>query len=720
MCDERSEQHLDAELRNVEVPGELFARAKQVTQLTDAAIDSAICSLETPNGLATRVRIVVADASLDESIRLVEVPEDLLASLRIIPEVRRDSTLRRFVLAASLLLAMTGSFFGALGGLMASLRPVADAATSLYVIDVGPTQLMAMPSDPVRISSDKMSSPFEGRTVPVVWKGGPLQVDLVRIDATMTPGPAGQLIREVERGLELGRDVLLMRWDAYASPQHASQRLPELEQIRRPPRAGVDLPMVAGYDRSFLQRSSTHPPVFIAGQEVLKSIRVPLSTSVASVRRTEQLLKLDRVPDAQEIRTEDFLAVVDYGFAPPNGNDVSVTIMAGPAVFGDQDHSLVQVGVKAARRLGDSATHLSVVVDVSQSMRQQRHIDVVRDSLRTMFEHLGPGDSISLIAVNHEVTQQLDFATSEQQDLVSDWLAALRAGGGDRLAVGVQAGLSLALESPFDDSIAKELVVVTDGAARSSRGERAQLSELLRVAAESGVQATVLQLGDDTTAVAPSVDGSPTPEGGLHLATVSSDELSWKLVELVTGVSSVVARQALVHVEFNPKAVRAYRLIGHGPLATTGLGEEVWATDLRSAEEATLLFEVWLRDSLGDEIASATMHWIAPESSEAKHSGVASLSRYGVTTRLSEAPASLQAAAIAAEIGQRFRGTGSFELGGEAGFRERRKSASWAGIMDAAAHIAPEVAGREEFQRLLELARKMEEQRRHQRASTTL
>ena len=118
MCDDRSEEHLDAELRNVEVPGGLFARLKQVTQSTDGEIDMALCALPIPSGLASRVKHVVADEFLDESLREVEIPADLIARLRIIPEVRRTSKLRRFALAASLLLVMTGSFFGALGGFL--------------------------------------------------------------------------------------------------------------------------------------------------------------------------------------------------------------------------------------------------------------------------------------------------------------------------------------------------------------------------------------------------------------------------------------------------------------------------------------------------------------------------------------------------------------------------------------------------------------------------
>jgi Ca-activated chloride channel family protein len=713
MCDEQSERDCDAELRNVEVPPGLFARLKDVTRPTDSEIATALRLLPVPNGLADRLKSVIADEVLDESLRDVEIPDDLLARLRIIPQRRAEAPLRRLALAASLLLIITGGFFGTLGGLLASIRPATREATSLYVIDVGPTRLVASPVDPIRLSTTD-SNLFAETTTPVVWRGGPSRVELLRLDETPTPGPAGQLIRDVERGLELGSDVLLMRWDTYASPQQASQRLPELERIRREPVAGVDLPMVAGYDRVFLHRTSTHPPVFIGADESLQTIRVPLSTSVASLLRTEQQLALGRVPDQREVRTEDFLAAINYDFVPPSNEAVAVSLVAGPARFGSQKHSLVQVGVKASRAVGNSATHISLVVDVSQSMGQQRRLETVRESLQTMFEHLGPEDSLSLVAVNHEVTQQIDFATDEDREQRSTWLSSLRHGGGDRLIVGVQTALSLALEAPRDASVVRRLVVLTDGDARMTSDDRHGLGQLLGAAAASAVSATMLQLSDT-----PMMPSHPAL-GDTNVAPVTPDDLPWTLLELATGMPSVVARQVRVQIHFNPKAVRAYRLVGHGPTAVTGLVDEPWATDLRSAQQATLLFEVWMHDSYEDEVASATVHWITPDTNVAQQSRPAVLGRYDVVTSQTEAPRSLRMGAIAAEIGERLRGVGNFDLSEDQEFRERRKPVSWQEVIDAAAEFAADGAISEDFLRLIGVARKLEELRRPQQSTTTL
>ena len=718
MCDERSEQPVDAELRNVKLPPGLMARLKAVTEPTNNEIDAALRGLELPQGLASRLKFVLEEEALDESLRAVDVPADLLARLRIIPERRRESPLRRFVLAASLLLIMTGSFFGAIGGILASIRPLANQSTSLPVIEVGPTQLVALPPEPVRLSNDLATELFATRTTPVVWKGGPLRVDLVRLDETTTPGPAGQLIRDVARGLQLGSDVLLMRWGTYASPQQLTQRLPELERIRREPLAGVDLPLVSGYDRAFLHRSATHPPVFLAADERLQSIHVPLSTSTASFQRAEQLVGIGRVPEQQEIRLEDFLAAVEYGFPLPRDEDVSVTNCAGPAPFSSQKHVLVQVGVRATRRLGNLPTHVSVAVDVSQSMLEQGRIEAVRVALEKMFEHLDADDSVSLIAVNHEVTQQLDFASADEQDLLDAWINSLRVGGGDRPVAGIQAALSLAREAPRGDGVLRQIVFVTDGAAKPSLDEQKELNRLLANAKESKIQTTMLRIDDGTSTGATSTGA--TGPGDDEYASISPNDLPWKLVELVSGVSSVIALDAQARVVFNPKAIKAYRLVGHGPSSSTGLGDDVWESDLRSGQEATLLFEVWAHDSYEDELATVTVQWTSPNTIGWKESRRASLDRYDVATRLSESAPTLRSAAIAAEIGARLQGIGSFELRSGQNFRSRRKPASWQEVITAASELTAEVSISEDFLRLLELARKLEALRRPSEPSTTL
>ena len=101
---------------------------------------------------------------------------------------------------------------------------------------------------------------------------------------------------------------------------------------------------------------------------------------------------------------------------------------------------------------------------------------------------------------------------------------------------------------------------------------------------------------------------------GFVRSVQSAEEIQWSLVETLTGDSSLVASEAKLNVQFNPKAVAAYRLIGHEATAVGGLLPAAVESDLRVGQEATVLFEVWLYPNNEDDVAVVRLHWTAPDS----------------------------------------------------------------------------------------------------------
>jgi Mg-chelatase subunit ChlD len=708
MYDELSDSQLDARLRDVLIPSELVARLQQACIPDDAELDTALRQFAPPAGFADRLKSVIDGEALDESLRDVPIPETLLPRLRIIPEKRSRSSLRRFAVAASLLIVTLGSYFGALGGLLAAIRVRVPEPTSLAVIDLGPVRLTSSSMDAVRLIAEEDSNVFVDRTVFTSWQVEPMDVDLARYDETPTTGPAGALIRDVEAGLALSEDVLLMRWDALASPQRSEEPVPELEHIRRAPAAGVDLPLAPGYDRAFLLKSSTHPPVFPAGHQALQDISVPLATAARSFQRTKQLVDQGRMPAASEIRSEDFLSAIDYNFPPPSSGRLAIRTAGGPSVFGRQQHRLLQVGVKAARSVGDSATHVSVVVDVSTSMGRNGRLAAVRDALKIMVRHLGPEDSLSLVAVNHAKVHQIEFANAEHFEEVTNVIQQLQAGGGDNLAGGVQVALRFAVEADLPAGANRQLVLITDGEASLGEQELAQLGDAFALAEESDVAMTVLDL-DDRSFSSPDAGSLSS---GLRLRRVTPLQIVWELVGLATGESPLIAREAMLRVTFNPRAVFAYRLVGHGPTAVTGLDGSEFAADLYSDQEATALFEIWLRENDEEDVGWTDVRWTDPRTGATRVTSKQRISRVQFAVSQAETPLTLQAAAIAAEVGQRLRGVGDFEVRGNGVFGQRRKPESWEDVLAVGTRVHRRAAERPDFQELLDLVRRIERLRK--------
>ena len=683
MYDELTDAWLDERLRDVSVPAGLIARLKEATVPNDEELDHALQTVQLPVGFTERLHAVVDDIVFDEALTAVVVPTDLLPRLRVVPQLCHRSSWKQSVMAASLLFVILTSYFGAVGAILASMRPRQPETTSLAIIDLGPITLQGGVTERSPVQGPDDPRDF-GPLVPVVLQVEPLSVDIARLDAAPSYGPAGALMRDLEQGLPLADDVFLLRWGALGSPQTTDDPVPELEHLRKPPAAGVDLPLVPGYDRSFLLKRSTHPPIFPHAQDALEKITVPLTTSTDSVDRTRELLAEDRLPDPLEVHTQDFLSALDYRFPAPDTAPLGIHVAAGPSLFGRQPHSLLQIGVKAMTRRGLSPTHVSLVMDVSTSMRGDERLGAACDAIRTMLRHMGPEDSLSLVNVNHVVTHKLSFVRGGAKSEVLRVLGGLEADGGDNLGAGMARAMSLALQPDISDDAIRQVVVVTDGRAASRAGERERMRELLAIGQYYGVATTILEVG------------------GHHL---TQRDLTRKLIEIATNDPSLVAKDVRLQVTFNPRSVLAYRLVGHGPTAVTGLAGTQVVANLHSGEEATALFEVWLRDNAEDDIAWTELRWIDAEAGTRELSPRELITRSHFSPTQHEASVSLQAAAVAAELGQRLRGVPDFTVDERGRFSTKRKSRRWTDLLAQAGQIYPPITDRPDFKQLLDLVR---------------
>ena len=127
------------------------------------------------------------------------------------------------------------------------------------------------------------------------------------------------------------------------------------------------------------------------------------------------------------------------------------------------------------------------------------------------------------------------------------------------------------------------------------------------------------------------------------------------MVEALTGDSSLAATEVKLHVDFNPRAVAAYRLIGHDSTAVGGLLPAAVETDLHVGQTASALFEVWLYPNDEDDVATVRVQWSDPAEGKSRQAGPQRVSRLQFATAFEGS------ALIPAGVGHRRRGRGSPE-----------------------------------------------------------
>ncbi len=714
MPDRETDHTLDAKLRAVPVPDDLAGRLRGIAALSDEELDDRLQSVPVPIGLLQRMKQEVADELLDQQIRDVPLPPQVVPRARVIPQRRRRSRIGRLALAVSLLIVVGAGYFGAIGGLLTFVRPKPQEPIALVIIDQGPLKIVSPPEESVRIvpSLDHL----DGSSLSASEASDEPGIPLLQVVDTPVAGPAGQLFAEINDAWNPWDNWLLMRWGVLGYSRHQDDALPDLKTLSAPTARGVEAPLVRAFDREFLYSRGVHPPVLTSVERSASAITAPLCTDTTSVSVARQMIAQDRLPNPEQVRVEDFLAAIDYEYAPAEPGQLAIRTAAGPSVFNPSAAGMLQIGVKAGvpRSRTLPATHLVVALDISASMGWEGRLDMARRGLRKMLRHLGPDDCFSLIVFNDEPFRVVEEGRRGDAEELVGILERLEARGGANLGAALQAAFTAAIGTQSASPVARRLVLITDGGFALGTSESRAIEGMLGEAAHLDFRFDVFDLGGGAELDEAFAEVTGVTDGMIR-AVQSGEQICWSLVETLTGDPSLVASEAKLHVEFNPKAVAAYRLIGHEATSVGGLLPASVESDLRVGQEATVLFEVWLYPNDEDDVASARLQWNNPDSGEPQRARTQRISRIQFATSFEGSAICLQAATIAAETGEILRQSFNFAVPSPGVYRYRPKPRNLQEVLAITRHVNPRLRIRPDFRRLvslLESARRITVERR--------
>ncbi|MCI0356996.1 MAG: VWA domain-containing protein [Planctomycetaceae bacterium] len=708
-----SDNSIDARLRDVPVPPGLVDRLKASLSPSDDELDEWLRRVAVPETLTLQLRDVPDDVALDERLADVPVPQALSVGLRLVSPAQRFGgavrQLASLALAASWLLALTVTAIGGIGAVATALLPLGGGGLIAVSEQAEPTGISAESQQSHFIALETL--PFdngsrEGISLPsrsALVASIPIQSP--QVAPGRGPGAAAEWTAALGAGMHPLDDVMLLKFGVLGLPIFGDDRLPEIDSPLVPRAVGIQPPLVRGYDRGFFLKHRVFPPLSPAANPQLESIPVPLVTESDVLSRLARSLAEGRVPPQSELRTEDFVAAMNYHLAAAPAGRAALRTAAGPSPFGSPGTELLQVAVQAgqlAKRAQD-ATHLVLAIDLSQSMNLGGRLEMLQSGVGRLVDQLGPRDRLSLVVFHEEVVHQVELASRDDAPAIGQLLARLKPRGGTNLAAGLQTAVSLAMADGLPPDAARRLVLITDSQAQLPAATLDQLRQLLIAAGEGGVRLDVLDVGQREVLDPVLVEWSENL-GGETRPVRSARQLYWSLLEALTGSGPVVASDARLTLTFIPQAVAAYRLIGHEANSLAEFAPASVQAELAAGEAASVLVELWFTPSEINEVGVAELTW--RDASDRTQRVRQRISRLQFAPTLAESAPSLQQAAIAAEVGQELTGARD-------ALRELRlkpaNSRGLAGIVAASADLHPEVRRRPEFLRLMALVNQLED-----------
>jgi Ca-activated chloride channel family protein len=300
----------------------------------------------------------------------------------------------------------------------------------------------------------------------------------------------------------------------------------------------------------------------------LEASRAPLSTfsidvDTASYSNTRRFLNEGRLPPRDAVRIEELVNYFSYDYPQPAGDaPFSVKAEVAECPWNTQ-HRLVQIGLqgKSISTEDMPPANLVFLVDVSGSMGETHKLPLVKSGLRTLAEQLTSRDRVAVVTYAGSSGVALQSTSGDRKNEIISAVERLETGGSTNGGSGIKLAYQVA-EQNFIRGGVNRVILATDGDFNVGVTGDGELVSLIEEKRRNGVSLSVLGFG--TGNLNDSMMEKLADKGNGNYAYIDSESEARKaLGEQAAGTLLTIAKDVKIQVEFNPRLVAGYRLIGY-------------------------------------------------------------------------------------------------------------------------------------------------------------
>ena len=320
----------------------------------------------------------------------------------------------------------------------------------------------------------------------------------------------------------------------------------------------------------------------------------PLYVETTSYSNVRRFLREGTLPYAAYVRVEEFVNSFRYDYPQPTGNvPFSVTTELSECPW-NPSYQLLRVGLQGRRTEAKELPprNLVFLIDVSGSMEEPNKLPLLKQSLQFLMSTLGKQDTVAFVVYGGREELVLPATSCDQATLILEKIATLRGLGATNSSAGIQLAYETARKN-FRKEAINRVILCTDGDFGVGLTGSA-LDKLIEEERNGGVSLTVLGFGirdlnDETME-------SLADKGNGNYAYVDSLlDARRALVREAGSTLETIAKDVKLQIEFNPKQVYRYRLVGYDKRR---LEDEVFdndekaTVDLGAGHRVTALYEL--------------------------------------------------------------------------------------------------------------------------------
>ena len=315
----------------------------------------------------------------------------------------------------------------------------------------------------------------------------------------------------------------------------------------------------------------------------------PVTTFSADVDRAayanvRRIIGYGQIPPKDAVRIEEMVNYFDYDYPTPEEGSASplrVSPELAPAPW-NPNHLLLRIGLQAKKIDLAQAPPSNIVflIDVSGSMDEENKLPLLQSSFKMLLGQLRPDDKVAIVTYANGTKVVLPSTSVKDKEKIIKVLDNLYASGGTSGGRGIQLAYEQAQKS-FIKNGNNRIILATDGDFNIGINNTTDLEKFIEKQGESGIYMSVLGFGmgnyrDDMAETI-------ADKGNGNYAYIDNiTEAKKVLVNELSGTLFAVAKDVKLQLEFNPKYIKEYKLIGY---ENRMLANEDFTNDKKDAGE---------------------------------------------------------------------------------------------------------------------------------------
>jgi Mg-chelatase subunit ChlD len=391
---------------------------------------------------------------------------------------------------------------------------------------------------------------------------------------------------------------------------------------------------IKGRTHSFFRQRSVVPPT-LAGD--LEASKEPVARSVApsvglneataaveafstfslhvsdvSFKLAAAALARGEWPEAAKIRIEEFVNAFDYGDPlPGEGEKVACGIEQSIHPF-LQQRNLLRVSIRTAAegRASNTPLRLTFLLDNSGSMERIDRQQTIRRAFDLLAQQLTPIDQVTLISFARQPRLLADKVSGAESLQLVNLIDELPSEGGTN----IEAALQLAFEKAQEQRTAgaqNRIILLTDGAVNLGDADPESLSRMVSTMRDAGIAFDAAGISAEN--LNDEVLEALTRKGdGRYYLLDSLESADDGFVRQIAGALRPSAKNVKVQIEFNPKRVGNYKLLGfekHILKQEDFRNDSVDAAEMAAAEAGVAMYQVEAKPDGEGDVGSVSVRF---------------------------------------------------------------------------------------------------------------